>query len=242
MTVADMNLSKRPSWQRKTRSRLAASIALAALLIATTVVVVRFEVEIEVEELVQLEVQLLSPETAVAPEPTAESEPEEIPAEQPDEPVRPLDAAVERASVSEETAPQTDWRSQIADVVKAAVAEQGRGFSVNPAFDEKRRQAAARYAPSRAPQKKPIWENVEVDQLGRKILVSGDCHRVLDDPSAVNNEIFRTYQQYIVYCTKQKSAPAELPWTEEIRDRYDYLAQRGDLAGSDKANVLANLR
>ncbi len=128
------------------------------------------------------------------------------------------------------------------DVVKATVAERQRVYSVNPAFDKKRRQAAVKFAPSEAPQKKPIWENVETDQLGRKILVSGDCYRVIDDPSAANYEIFRTFQQYIVYCRNPGTRPQKQPWVEDIRDRYDYLAQRDGAGEAARTDLYTNLR
>ena len=80
--------------------------------------------------------------------------------------------------------------------------------------------AAEQFRPSRAPVKKPIWENVETDQLGRKILVHGDCHRVIDDPNVGSNEIFRTFGQYIVFCSNYQRSPQELPWVDEIRDRF----------------------
>jgi hypothetical protein len=99
-----------------------------------------------------------------------------------------------------------------------------------------------KFAPSRAPQKRPIWENVERDQLGRRILVSGDCYRVVDDPSAVNNEIFRMFQQYMVYCSKQGSSPQELPWVEAIRDRYDYLTQQATVGADDRTDLFATLQ
>jgi len=240
MHAAGIILSERPSWQRKARPRLAASIALAVLLIAATIVLLRFEADVELRR--ELEVELLSSAAEAAPKPLAKSEPEPVPLEQPEESLMPVEAVGETPQLSEEPTPQRDWRAQIDEVAKAIVAEQQRAFSVNPAFDEKRRQAAVKFAPSRAPRKKPIWENVQTDQLGRKILVSGNCHRVIDDPSAVNYEIFRTFQQYIVYCTKQKVEPKELPWAEEIRNRHDYLARKDGAGDGDGANIFADLR
>ena len=225
MNIADIDPSEPTAWQRKARPRLTACIALAALLIGAVVILTRFDVD--VEEVLELEVQLFTAEPETVPEP-AENEPEAVlPLEPPEELLRPLEAVVENPQVEQEPVAQGDWHAQIDDVVRATVAEQLNRASVNPAFDAKRRRAAVKFAPSGAPQKKPIWENVETDQMGRKILVSGDCHRVVDDPSAANNDIFRTFQQYIVYCTKQKSGRQEQPWVEEIRDRHNYLAQQG---------------
>jgi hypothetical protein len=105
-----------------------------------------------------------------------------------------------------------DWRAEMEKVVAATAAEEQKTWSVNPALDARRRAAAEQFRPSRAPVKKPIWENVETDQLGRKILVHGDCHRVIDDPNVGSNEIFRTFGQYIVFCSNYRKAPQELPW------------------------------
>lgn len=237
--------SERPAWQRWVRLRLAAGIVLATVFVAAIIGLVRFAGEDERRP--ELELQLVVPEPTEPPEPVTRIDPEPIPPRAIDEPVTPVDAVADmpeapREPRSGKPVPATDWYAQIDEVVAATVASQQRVYSVNPAFDQKRRQAALKFAPSRAPLKKPIWENVETDQLGRKILVSGDCHRVVDDPSAVNNEIFRTFQQYIVYCTKGKSAPQELPWTEEIRDRYDYLRKnRGSPHFSGGAIVIAEL-
>ncbi len=111
-----------------------------------------------------------------------------------------------------------------------------RDYDVNPAFAEKRREAAVKFRPSAAPPRREIWDNVETDQLGRKILVYGVCHRVIDDYSAANYAIFREFQQHLVYCRYGGSAPQELPWVEEIRDDYLYLKYPD---GEIPADVLA---
>lgn len=210
---------------------------LSALLVAAFVAVVRFEAN--PEQPLELELRLLAPESEPEPEPDPEtlvaSEPEPFSQEQVDEAAKPLEPRVESAIVVEEPAPPRDWYAQIDEVVKATVAQRQMPASVNPTFDAKRRHAAVQFAPSRAPQKTPIWENVEVDQMGRKILVHGDCHRVVDDPSAANYEIFQTFQQYMVYCTRQKTGTTEQPWVDDVRERYDYLAQQD--AGSDLART-----
>lgn len=215
-------------------------MALAALLLTATAVLVRFETDVEVP--LDLELRLLSSEAVDVPEPMAEKEPEPTLLEIPKELAVPPESAAMSPHVEKEMPPGRDWHAQMHDVVTAAVAEQHRFASVNPAFDEKRRQAAVKFAPSKAPQKKPIWENVETDQLGRKILVSGDCYRVIDDPSAANYEIFRTFQQYIVYCSNPGTRPQEQPWVEDIRDRYGYLAQRNGAGDSARTDLSANLR
>lgn len=116
-----------------------------------------------------------------------------------------------------------DWYALMQDEVRNVVSSEKPAASVNPEFDARRREAAIKFAPSRAPVKTPIWENVEVDQLGRKFLVSGNCYRVIDDPSAANYDIFHALQQYITYCWYYKRPPKELPWVEDIREQYAYL-------------------
>lgn len=236
-------LPARPAWQRKARRRFAASITLATLVVAAFIGLVRFTAEIEAP--FELEVQLLSPEPFVAPEPVTEAVPvPELIEPQPLEAVdSPSDSTPDTQEEPQEPAPQRDWYSQMDEIVAATVASQQKVPAVNPAFDQRRRQAAVKFAPSKAPRKKPIWENVETDQLGRKILVSGDCYRVIDDPSAVNYEIFCTFQQYIIYCsTPHRTRQNNHPWVKEMRDRYDYLAQQesgGDSLDSDHPIIVA---
>ena len=74
-------------------------------------------------------------------------------------------------------------------------------------MDQKRRAAAEKFYASLAPEKKEIWDNVETDQLGRKILTAGDCYRIIDDPSAANYDLWREFQQYFVYCKFGGSDP-----------------------------------
>ncbi len=143
----------------------------------------------------------------------------------------------------EEPAPiSTDWYAAMDDVIEAIVAEDGRIHSVNPAFDAQRRLAAEQFRPSRAPVERPVWENVETDQLGRKILVSGDCHRVIDDPNVGSQEYFRTFGQYLVFCSNYKRPGQELPWVDEIRDRRVYLQPDPEIHDAPGDDLLANLR
>ena len=201
-------------------------MALSAAALAALIFLLRFDTDVPLE----LEVTIVPGEAATEPQPMLE----EIAVPTPLTRSTKLQAspAVESAAAAESMAPAPDWQALTQQVVKEVVAERLRPASVNPGFDERRRRAAAQFAPSRAPQRKPIWENVEVDQLGRKILVSGDCHRVIDDPNPANYETFRTFHQYLVFCTRQQSAPEELPWVDEIRNSRDYLA-RGDDARTD---------
>ncbi len=61
--------------------------------------------------------------------------------------------------------------------------------------------AKERYAPVQS-RERPIWENVETDQLGRKILRAGDCYRVIEDNNAMRIDIFETFTRHLVFCEK----------------------------------------
>lgn len=95
--------------------------------------------------------------------------------------------------------------------------------SVNPVMAAKRRDLAGRYQPPSHPGRRPIWENVEKDQLGRTVLRSGDCYKVIEDPNVGSQYAFRTFGQHMVICTWQKRLPKNLPWVAEFRERYHYL-------------------
>lgn len=220
-------LDKQPAWHRGARQRLLASIAIAAIVAAALLLFVDFDDDPGPVD--ELDVFLTYPESTVIPEPEPEpviEEPvpdigEPVVEEKPLPEEVPVEVPMEAPDEPEVT--PRDWYAEMDKAVEAVVKERQRTWSVNPAFDEKRRQAALKFRPSRAPVKKPVWENVETDQLGRKILVSGDCHRVVDDPSAVNYEIFRTFTQYVVFCSKYQRQPKDLPWVDDVRERYAYL-------------------
>lgn len=119
--------------------------------------------------------------------------------------------------------PVTDWYADAESAVQETVATANHVDSMHSAFDEKRRRAAINFPASRAPVKKPIWENVETDQIGRKILVSGNCYRVLEDPRATYYEIQRAFGQYITFCNGNTEKPMDVAWIEDIRQNYAYL-------------------
>lgn len=233
----------RPEWQRGTRTRLIASIAVAAILLATVIVVTEIAHD---EELIEgIEITLLERRTQEQPR-------------QPEEPIEPLlvEETVRelplRARTAEPAAPDAppqepkpvsrDWYAEMDKVIADVVAGEQQTYSLNPVFDAQRRDAAEQFRPSRAPVEKPIWENVATDQLGRKILVHGDCHRVIDDPNVGSNEIFRTFGQFIVFCGNYKRPPQELPWVDEIRDRRVYLQPDPEVRGAPRSHVVADLR
>lgn len=226
------------AWHRGARPRLFASMAISTGLIGALIFLVTFADDDEA--VTELEVFLIEPEQPDSVEPISEEEPAPVVAEAIEEtPVhRPQD--VEPPVEVEVPAPR-DWYAQMEDIVKSGAVSDQKTYSVNPVFDDKRRKAALQFRPSRAPIEKPIWENVETDQLGRKILVSGDCHRVIDDPSVARNYDFRTFHQYIVFCSKYKRQPQELPWVDEIRDRHAYL-QPDDVQDNTRTDLLAELQ
>lgn len=105
----------------------------------------------------------------------------------------------------------------------------------NPDTAEKRRRLAGRYQPGVHEKPKPIWENVERDTLGRTVLRSGDCFKVLDDPNVGSREAFEVFGQFMAKCTYQKRLPKELPWVNDVREQYDYLRDAdGYLKGEDQ--------
>ena len=214
-------LATHPAWQRNARARLLASTTFAAILLATFVAFARFPDDgtapIGLEVFLVPEAEPVAPlpeplQPIEIPEPVVREDPLSIPVPHPaEEPVEELQRA------------PTDWYAQMPDVAATVVASQNEVHSVNPMFDAKRREAAVKFAPSRAPVDRPIWDNVEIDQTGRRILVSGDCHRVLDEPSAARYELYETFFQYFAYCSPYKRPPKELPWVDEIRQQYAYL-------------------
>lgn len=229
-------LDNYPTWQRGAQPRLGASLLIATILVAATILGIEFSPD--PDTLDEIEVFIVSPKQP-EPEPpvTEDLTPiEEVVVEQVDRPA-PL---VEPAPEPMEQAPR-DWYAQMDDVVDSVVSEQQKKHALNPVQAELRRNAAEQFRPSRAPVEKKIWENVATDQLGRKILVSGDCHRVVDDPSAVRNYDFRTFHQYITFCSNYKRPPKELPWVEEIRQRHVYL-QPDDQQDDVRTDVYAELR
>ncbi len=215
-----------PRWQRQSGPRLARSFLAAALLVAfllaTLPIPVVQLIQPGPEILVRLLPEVIEPLAEPAPEALDDAAPAAT-ATPPDErPSATTEALAE--SPPADAAPATrDWHGQLKAAAKAAVDEIERPAAVNPAMDEKRRKAAEKFYASRAPEKQEIWDNVETDQLGRKILWAGDCYRIIDDPNPATYEIWREFQQYFVYCRFGDSDPQMLPWAEVIRARHLYL-------------------
>ena len=231
-------LDNHPAWHRGARSRLLVSTAIAAAAVAAFLLLVEFADDPAPRD--ELEVFLTQPDPVVPPEPVVE-EPAPVIEEAVIEDLVVQELPAPAAEPDDVEANPPDWYAEMDQVVEAVVAEGQRAWSVNPVFDEKRRQAAVKFPASSAPVRKPIWENVETDQLGRKILVHGNCHRVIDDPSAVNYEIFRTFTQYFVFCSHSEPPPKDLPWVEEVRERYAYL-RSGDPDNDVRTELMADLK
>ena len=233
-------LATHPDWQRGSRTRLIASLAIAGFAIVTFIITTEFTADEDPVD--ELEVTLLAPPEVVAPElPVEQIEPLIV-----EETVRELPELTEIVESTvpddppDEPAPVTpDWYAEMDEVVAAVVAEGQKTWSVNPTFDAKRRAAAEQFRPSRAPVKKPTWENVERDQLGRLVLVHGNCQRVIDDPNVGSNELFRTFGQYIVTCSNYKHVPKELPWVDEVRDRRVFLEPDPEVRNDSRRDLVA---
>ena len=118
-----------------------------------------------------------------------------------------------------------DWQQQMEQAVRDVVDEFDRVYSVNPRFESKRREAAAQFRPSLMERKRPIWENVEKDMLGRTVLWHKNCYRVLDDPNVGSRETFLMFTQYLVSCIYRSEPYVEPNWVAEIRSRYAYLGE-----------------
>jgi hypothetical protein len=218
---------------------------LATLLLAGALSMLRYPNAETSLNLVDLLVQIVDVEPE-QPEQVAEiTPPEPIPEPlTPPEIVEPLrdpqaQAEPEQESVADDVDdPElwTDWQTIGEEVVKEIVESEAKTISVNPVFDEKRRIAAVKFRPSRAPGIKYIWDNVEKDYLGRTLLWHGDCYRVLDDPSAVYRDVFENFTQYMTTCLLASKRGRELPWVAEVREQHAYLQRRFD----SRSSVIAN--
>ncbi len=219
---ADVVFHEQPDWSKRPGRRLALNFLPATLVVVAVLMVLRLPVVEQSLPAAELLVRILvddveqvveSPFVEQVAEPTAA---DEVPAESPPattEPAVPAD--------------RTDWYAEIPDAVAAYEDSLPREYSMNPGMDERRQEAAQKYYPSRAPVRQPIWENVEKDTLGRTILVSGDCYRVLDDPNVASRDKFLTFGQYFVYCSNSNRAPEELGFVKELRNRREGQVRYG---------------
>jgi hypothetical protein len=153
---------------------------------------------------------------APEPEPAAPGTPERSAA------AAPSDAASPPVADSV-ASPPVDLAAERERAVNAYLDGQAAIVSPSPVMAEKRRRLAGQYQPPTRAPPKPIWENAEIDQLGRTVLRDGDCSRVVDDPNVLRQYQFETFDQYLVTCAYYRREPKELPWVAEIRARYPYL-------------------
>lgn len=214
---AEVVFHEQPDWSQRSGRRLAVSFLPATLIIAGALAVLRMPVVGQTQPLAEIWVRILVNDVVETVQTTfvedSGSELEEVVV--PGAVVPPLAAE----PVTTEAREPTDWYLQIPEAAKAALDARPRAYSVNPGFDEKRRAAARQFRPSEAPVERPIWENVERDTLGRTVLVSGDCYRVIDDPNVGSREAFLTFGQYMTSCAYYKRPPQKLPFVDEINSR-----------------------
>jgi hypothetical protein len=119
--------------------------------------------------------------------------------------------------------PPVDLAAERERAVTEYLDAQAEIVSPSPVMEEKRRRLAGQYRPPTREPPKPVWENAEIDQIGRTMLRHGNCSRVIDDPNVMRQYQFETFDQYLVTCSYHRREPKELPWVAEIRARYPYL-------------------
>jgi hypothetical protein len=210
----------------RSHRRLGFATLVSAVIICSAIALLpgffSWQMQPEYDEPIQLrliqaaEVEL--PEDLVISEPPAEAVAEQHAEDLPAESQADVDI---ESDPPEQPTPSVDWYAVLQEAVRSDKLYETR--TMHPEFDEQRRIARLRFRKSEAPVEKPIWENVEKDQIGRTILRAGDCYRVLDDPRVTNQWAQETFGQYMIYCDSGKSGPKELPFVEKIVERYAYL-------------------
>jgi hypothetical protein len=220
---ADAVFHEQPDWSRRPGRRLALNFLPSTLIVAGALMVLRLPVFDLPMPLTVLVVRILTNEVEEA----ASTPPEEQTAVEPAPATPGKEATLVEEPAASEARPQTDWYALVPEAARAAIEAAPREYSINPGFDEKRRQAAEQFAPSQAPVKRPIWENVEKDVMGRTLLRSGDCYKVLDDPNVGNRDAFLTFGQFMVTCERPSDRPRELPWVSELQNRREGQVRYG---------------
>ncbi|MEM1263826.1 MAG: hypothetical protein AAGH76_15620 [Pseudomonadota bacterium] len=122
---------------------------------------------------------------------------------------------------------EVDWLALIPDGVAAALATPPADYEQFDGRPAGLEAAKIKYAPG-PPAKPAIWDNVETDQLGRKILRSGRCYRVIEDDNPLRLDIFENFTQYFVFCENEPKRGKELPWVQELREKRGWDEQRDD--------------
>lgn len=120
------------------------------------------------------------------------------------------------------TEPVVDWHAELRSAAAHAALE-AKPKRYMGEWDEKIAAASNIYYASPDSGPKPIWENVEKDQLGRALLWHGDCYRVLSDPNVMNLYVFETFTQHLVFCQNAKHPPRALPFVQDVIARYPHL-------------------
>lgn len=212
-------ISGRPAWQRRSRRRLAVCMLFAALLLAATSLLLHWpDAAMPVQPAIRL--SILEQEAQPESEQDQKQHFEPV-AELPAPPQRSVRSLYSSTAVQEPADVESrDWYASIGDAAIAAVDAANHVPTLHPGQQEMRRRAGLQFAPSRAPVSRPVWENVEIDQMGRKVLVSGDCYRVLEDWRATYQEIQREFGQYLVYCSNSEHYPIDVDWVDEIGQKY----------------------
>ena len=214
-----------PLWVSATRRRLVVCTVSAAVLLTAVVFLVRLPpLPLLPDRAPAIDLTLLEPAAPVEPElpkPAEVTPPPVAPAEPVESDTETMAEVDEQpVEIEPETTPAIDWYAPLPNVASDVLDRQRQAPSMTPEFDARRRDAQARYAPAPGNGQRPVWENVEKDTLGRTILKAGDCYRVLDDPSVINRYAMEQFTQYLVFCNNVRKGPEELPWVDELRERY----------------------
>ena len=210
-----------PRWNEGREQRLFVSMLLATLIVAGVLSVIRAPVVPAWSPMVELLVRIVQEQ--LAPEPAAEAPRTAMPSASAREPVVEPPPATGREALRESQTP-SDWDDSRDQAVREYLDSQLETYGYfNPDVAETRRRLSERYQPRTRPLPKPTWENIEKDTLGRSVLRSGDCFKVLDDPNVGSRDAFEAFGQFMLQCTLQRRNPKSLPWVADIVQRYEYL-------------------
>lgn len=220
---ADAVFHEVPHWSQRPGRRLALNFLPATIIVLGVLASLRMPIVEQSLPMTEFIVRILADEVAQI----VESPPVDTAAAGvPDETLEMRVAPPAAPEASGQSAP-TDWYAQIPEAVRATLDARPREYSVNPGFDEKRRRAAEQFAPGEALVERPVWEHVERDTMGRALLRSGDCYRIIDDPNVGSRDAFLTFGQFMVFCGKVGEAPQELAFVKEIQNRRAGQARYG---------------
>ncbi len=222
-------LESPPDWRSGRRRRLFLSMLISTVLVSAVLSLFRLPDIPRTSPLLRLLVDIVRvQQEPEQPPPTPADDPAEPPVTAPDpapdeqRPAQPPDAPLpdKDAQTGE---PRPDLEAAREAAIEAYLDRLENPPSVNPNVDRLKREFAGRYQPPTQDRPGPVWENVERDSLGRSVLRFGNCWRILDDPNVGSQEAFRTYGQHSIMCDFFGRGPRELPWVEDIRERYPYL-------------------